>query len=100
MISPGDNTVRVAGFKKGPFSIYEAYQFNLINLKGHTKGFCYAVPAGVRPPSIVRDLLELRERNLWFIIYLKEVGRELAIQTIKEPRAPQNELWKMAKKVV
>ena len=98
MILPGDNTLRVNKAVKGHRSIYDIYQFDVINLKGDTHGFCYQVPAGTRPYQLVRDLIELNKRNLWFMAYLKEVNNLLAIHTIKEPREPQAELWKFAQK--
>jgi hypothetical protein len=99
-ITTGDNTVRVAGFHKVPSGIYDQYQFNFINQAGYTHAIGYNVPAGVIPPRIVRDLLELRRRKLWFVIYLREKNRMLMIHTIKEPKVPQAELWHFAKGVV
>lgn len=99
-ISPGDNTVRVAGFHKIPDGIYDQYQFNFINQAGYTHALAYNVPAGTIPPRLVRDLLELRKRNLWFVVYFKEKNRQLMIHTIKEPKLPQNELWHNAKPVI
>jgi|ERR1700741_5580262 len=101
MIRSGDNTIRVAGLRMGRKSIYDVYQFNFINLSGHTHEIAYAVGAGsLVPPKIVRDLLELRRLGLWFVAYFKEVNKKLAIHTIKESPRPQNELWSIAKKVV
>jgi hypothetical protein len=100
-ITTGDNTVRIAGYAKGRDGIYDQYRFNLINLDGYTQSFAYNVPAGsFAPPRIVRDLLELRKKKLWFTVYLKEKARMLVIVTIKEPKSHQSELWEMAKPVI
>lgn len=100
-IGPGDNTVRIAGFHKVPSGIYDQYQFNFINLSGYTHAIAYNVPAGsIAPPRLVRDLLELRKRNLWFVIYLREKNGQLMIHTIKESRLSQAELWHDAKPVI
>lgn len=99
-LSTGDNTLRVAGVRKGIQGIYDVYQYSVVNLRGDVDGFCYAVPAGTHPPSIVRDLEVLRQKNLWFIAYLKDNGRMLQIHTIKEPKMPQDECWHIAQKVL
>ena len=100
-LTTGDNTVRIAGFHKGIQGIYDVYQFNVVNLRGDVHGFAYAVPAGTAPASIVKDLLELRRRRLWFVLYLKMGARGLLqIHTIKEPREPQAQCWKDAQKVI
>lgn len=99
-ILPGDNTVRVAGYHKVPNGIYDCYQFEFINRAGYTHSINLGVPAGVVPPRIVRDLMELRKKNLWFVIYLKEKCGKLMIHTIKEPKVSQAELWDGAKNLV
>jgi len=100
-LTTGDNTVRIAGFRQGVQGIYDIYQFTVVNLKGEVHGFCYAVPAGLVPGQLVRDLLELRRRRLWFVVYLKQGAKGLLnIHTIKEPRQPQNECWHIAQKVI
>lgn len=99
-LTTGDNTIRVAGLKQGVQGIYDVYQFNTVNLKGETHGFAYCVPAGCVPGQLVRDLVELMKRKLWFVVYLKDNGRLLQIHTIKEPHMPQNELWRIAQKVI
>jgi len=98
-IGQGDNTLRVAGVKTGKSSIYDVYQFTVVNLTGSTHGFCYQVPAGTRPSGIVRDLNQLRQENLWFVAYLKEVNKLLVIFTIKEPKMSQAECWDLAEKL-
>ena len=99
MFTNGDNTVRVAGFRPGQQGIYDTYQFSLINLSGKTHDFAYAVPAGLVPATIVRDLLQLFKQKLWFVVYLKEARGVQSIFTIKEPKQPQNELWDLAQKL-
>lgn len=100
MISAGDNTIRVAGLRRGRETIYDIYQFNVVNLKGEVHGFCYKVPAGTQPGGLVKDLLALHRAKLWFTVYLKEKNGLLSIFTIKEPKRPQNELWSEAQKVI
>jgi hypothetical protein len=95
-IGPGDNTVRVFGLRKAVQGIYDVYQFEVVNLYGKTHGFAYAVPAGSTVlPQLVTDLRRLQQLNIWVTVYLKEVKRQLAIQSIKEPKTPQGELWEI-----
>ena len=98
-ISPGDNTVRVSGLKRGQDGIYDVYQFTLANLSGDLVGFAFKTPAGVGVTGIVRDLMRLRKENLWFTAYLRESHGMLRIFSIKEPRLSQEELWSLSKKL-
>jgi hypothetical protein len=98
-IGPGDNTLRVAGVKRGRTGIYDVYQFTLVNLTGTVTGFCFKIPAGTLVTGIVRDLDLLRKEKLWFTAYLKETNKMLAIVTIKEPRMAQQECWSLAGKL-
>lgn len=90
----GDNLCRVAGHK-GPIAsgIYNVVQFIFANRQGETHEIAYATPAGHKPAQLVRDLLDLERRKLWTVVYLKEMKGRLVIQTFKEPRESQEELW-------
>lgn len=88
----GIHILAVINAKKGAYFIYDLYQFRLRNLAGDTLELAYKVPAGTRPPNLIRDLEAAKKAGVFFKAELREKNGMLVIINIREPEMSQDEL--------